>query len=464
MNYSEQQTYLVRSRLWVAFLVLVLLTPAVLCLLTADASAKTMVVFGLVIAASAISLAYTPDYLHLTVNPRKRLRWEIKIRWRIIAAALIVGLASYSNLRSVLLVLAAVAWVTAINWLDLKLPLGNYAPAYFWVTDFALVAFLLLSGLCNPLPGIALLAGAAHLSILICARKPLVWAIVMAVSAWLLMLVLKSQFGVSRELFFAGSGLVLASTGCTAWLVHRAQRWNSRNVEAALQELMEFTGYPAERVWRLWSESDQELARNWTKAALDENDSQALAEWYRQNSELYMFAISGYNLDYKRIRSNLKVLRFGRGACLDYGAGNGEVILELARRSHPAAYYDVDGVSAKFAKQRAQRRGLAVKFAHSKEALAASAQHQRFDTIFSLDVLEHLPDLEGELTFLASLLNPGGMLVFDVPAGTTKSHPMHLNHHVEVRSLLKAKGMREQRSAIYKLPFVKQEKYVFVAG
>ena len=87
-----------------------------------------------------------------------------------------------------------------------------------------------------------------------------------------------------------------------------------------------------------------------------------MAEWYRQNSELYLFAISAYNLEYKRIRSNMKVLRLARGATLDYGAGNGEILLELARRGHRATYYDVEGVTMRFARQRAANQGLAIEF------------------------------------------------------------------------------------------------------
>jgi 2-polyprenyl-3-methyl-5-hydroxy-6-metoxy-1,4-benzoquinol methylase len=95
--------------------------------------------------------------------------------------------------------------------------------------------------------------------------------------------------------------------------------------------------------------------------------------------------------------------------------------------------------------------------------LAAAGGKLGFDTVYSLDVLEHLPDLPGELDFLSSLLNPGGLLVFDVPAGATRSHPMHLNHNLDIRAHLAAKGLEESRSLLERLPFKKQEKYVFRA-
>src|SRR5262249_14529331 len=148
---------------------------------------------------------------------------------------------------------------------------------------------------------------------------------------------------------------------------------------------------------------------------------------------------------------------------LDYGAGNGEILLELARRGHRAAYYDVEGVTMRFARHRAERQRLTIDFFHTKDALAASARERGYDTVFSFDVLEHLPDLPGELTFLSSLLAPGGAFVFDVPAGSTKAHPMHLNHNLKVLAYMSSKGLKDERGLLLRLPLRKEEKFVFRA-
>jgi 2-polyprenyl-3-methyl-5-hydroxy-6-metoxy-1,4-benzoquinol methylase len=253
--------------------------------------------------------------------------------------------------------------------------------------------------------------------------------------------------------------LLVATFFSTAWLVHRAEKRNQKNIAVALQELQDFTTYPPDRIRHLWATSNQQLAENWKEAAIAPDDSDRLAEWYRQNSELYLFAISGYNLEYKRIRATLNVLKLARGACLDYGAGNGEVLLELGKRGHAVAYYDVAGETMRFARLRAQQRRVPLMFFHSKEGLTRSNCH--FDTIYALDVLEHLPDLAGELDFLSSLLKPGGLLVFDVPAGATKSHPMHLNHDLDVVTYLKARGLTDARTLRQRMPFRKEEKYFF---
>src|ERR1700742_4307354 len=117
----------------------------------------------------------------------------------------------------------------------------------------------------------------------------------------------------------------------------------------------------------------------------------------------------------------------------------------------------------RFAYERAQRQNLAIDFFHLKNELAEAGHQQGFDTVFSFDVLEHLPDLPGELNFLSSLLSPGGVFVFDVPAGSTKAHPMNLNHNLNVLEFMGRKGLIDERNLMLRLPFRKEEKYVFRA-
>lgn len=463
MNYSEQRQFLKQSQIGAAGFAVALAALAWACVAVAGASAKSEVItFGLVIIALAISLSYTPSYLHLTVNPEKASRWEFRIRWRVIGAALILGLIFTSTTRGRITVMIAVAMLCAANWAaKAVVPLRLYS-AYFWITDFALLATLLLTTKCPLLLATVLLAASAHLCIVICQKHCFPWAALVAISATVLLLVDARKQAADARAVVTLVALVLASALATAWLARRAQNHNAKNIAAAIAELADFTGYSEERIRNLWLTSNQELAGNWQKAQLADDDREGMAQWYRDNSELYMFAISGYNLEYRRIRSNLYVLKFARGRCLDYGAGNGELLLDLARLGHAVMYYDVEGRSMEFARRRAQQRGLRLEFARTQEELAA-ARERGFDTVFSFDVLEHLPDLAGELSFLSSLLSPGGRFMFDVPAGSTKAHPMHLNHNLNVFSYMSGQGLEEERSFLRKLSLKKQEKYVFRA-
>jgi 2-polyprenyl-3-methyl-5-hydroxy-6-metoxy-1,4-benzoquinol methylase len=464
VNFTEQQKYLKGSRVWSAVCVLCAIAAAAYAWKVSGITARMpVIIFALVIAALAGSLFYTPDYLHLNVNRTKRFRWQIKIRWRLIAVMLVIGLTFSSNMRGAEVVLASCAWLAIVNGLAKQVTSAEFSSLYYGVTDFVLLVTLVSTARVDFMLTAALIVASIHLALvtieLSAAGTLLVFVFASAASR--LIIHVGRIENVDRNTSLAFGVVIVVSVIATMILVARAQRQNTKNFVAAKLELKEFTGYSDDKIRELWATSNEQLAKNWQAAHMDESDREKMTEWYRENSELYMFAISGYNLEYKRIRDSIKMLKYGRGACLDYGAGNGEIILELARRGHAAIYFDVDGTSMKFARQRAERQKLAVEFFHSKEDLAASAQKRGLDTIFSFDVLEHLPDLAGELKFLASLLNPGGRMAFDVPAGSTKSHPMHLNHHLDIQAYMGSIGMVEERGLLQSIPFRKQEKYVF---
>lgn len=462
MNYLDQQRYLKQSRTQAVSSVLAWAVIAVTCaLLSSPVPPGTLVVFWMVAAAVAIGLCYLPDYLHLTVNPQKPFKWAVKVRWRIIAAVLVLGLALAGSTHARIGTLVAAGWLAAVNLLAKAWVPERFVAVCLWAGDFALISGLLLRDSLDPLLGGVLLAAAVHLAIVASEDHPYLWAVITMAASWIAIGLTWSWRRGNPRVYVALAGLVLVAGRATAWLVTRAREQNAKNVTAAISELEDFTGHPPDRIRHLWETSNQQLAENWQKAAIAADDREKLAAWYRDNSELYLFAISGYNLDYKRIRSNLKVLDLAQGACLDYGAGNGEIVLELARRGHPATYYDVDGVTMRFARRRAEQQRLSVKFFHTKDDLATSAKQRNFDTVFSFDVLEHLPDLSGELDFLSSLLAPGGIFVFDVPAGSTKAHPMHLDHRVDVFAHMRAKGLVDERGIALRLPFKKEEKFVY---
>ena len=462
MDYTEQRKFLRSSRIWGASLVLLLFGAVEACIqISKIYDPKLLPLYAAITSALAVFIYYTPDYLHLSVDPAKRSRWAVKIRWRIIAAALIISVFMAANTGERVCAAAVIFWLVVLNLFGRKVP-RRFVPLYFWLGDVALLAALLLIVRLDLLLATLLLAAAAHLAIAVADRATLPWVgLVSGVGLLLVLFAARRQY-VDTTFAAALACVLLVASLATAWLVHRANVRNAENVKASIRELNAFTAYPAERILHLWAVSNQELAKNWQLAAIAPDDRDRLKEWYRQNSELYLFALSGYNLEYKRIRSNLNMLKRARGSCLDYGAGNGELLLEVARTDR-AVYYDVEGETMRFARERARQRNLDIEFFHAKEDLAAAGKKRGFDTIFSLDVLEHLPDLPGELNFLAALLNPGGLLVFDVPAGATKSHPMHLNHDLDVVAYMRARGMKDERTLWQRLPFRKEEKYFFRA-
>src|SRR5438270_3356057 len=354
MNYRDQEKFFRGSRVWGGAVCLGFLALAAVTRLTFNGRWRTIetVAFLLASIAAAVLMYYTPDYLHLSVTPEKKRRWEINLRWRIAATALLLGLLlAPSNAGRLFAVFAGLSLAGA-NWLALKKIPPRNLPAYFWTTDLLLLFLSLVRADAGSAAILLIaLAAAAHVAIVRRQDRHLLWAAITLISGMVVVSFATGPLG--RGALLSGSLLLLEATFGTVWLVHRARQQNARNIAAAMGELIGFTGYPEDRIQELWATSNQQLAANWQHSKPAEDNREQMAEWYRQNSELYLFAISAYNLEYKRIRSNMKVLRLARGATLDYGAGNGEILLELARRGHRATYYDVEGVTMRFARQRA---------------------------------------------------------------------------------------------------------------
>src|SRR5262245_16657307 len=93
MNYRDQEKFLQGSRIWGGIVSLTFLVTAIATRIAAGGTwhAGETAVFALAAIAAAVLMYYTPDYLHLSVTPERKRSWEIKIRWRVVAAVLLLG-------------------------------------------------------------------------------------------------------------------------------------------------------------------------------------------------------------------------------------------------------------------------------------------------------------------------------------------------------------------------------------
>src|SRR6266853_2880893 len=123
MDYTEQRKFLRSSRIWGTALVLVLFAAVGACIRIGKISdPKLLALYAAITSALAVFIYYTPDYLHLSVDPAKRSRWAVKIRWRIIAAALIISVVLASNIQERAWAAVAIVWLVALNLFGRKVP------------------------------------------------------------------------------------------------------------------------------------------------------------------------------------------------------------------------------------------------------------------------------------------------------------------------------------------------------
>jgi 2-polyprenyl-3-methyl-5-hydroxy-6-metoxy-1,4-benzoquinol methylase len=410
----------------------------------------TRAAFVCLLGAIVYLLQYIPKYLYLTTDAEKKYRWYIKIRWPVCAAAFGLGLLNLRTKTDVYVFAAFVAWLALVAATAGKLGksgVKQHVSVVCFAADIVLLAILGVYGV--SLPIIGALAAVTVMLELIPTGGSIQWLNESAILAGLVLLItnIVNRHGGAKDYLYS-VGLYLSAVGFFYVQLKVARLRYENNWRNAVQALSSFSGRTVEEVSRLIRTGDDILAEKWKEAGLEQSDKEGLRQWYRNVSFYYLFALSGFHQLYKHIAFSIDVLKMANGKCLDYGAGMGDLALEFARRGHVTTYFDVDGHSKAYAEWHAEQSGIKLKFTTTREQLVDDVvKSGRFKTIVSLDVLEHLPDIENELGFLISLLEPGGKIIFSIPFGSTDAHPMHLDHDLDVLGFLASHGLRDKKSA-----------------
>jgi 2-polyprenyl-6-hydroxyphenyl methylase/3-demethylubiquinone-9 3-methyltransferase len=105
---------------------------------------------------------------------------------------------------------------------------------------------------------------------------------------------------------------------------------------------------------------------------------------------------------------------------LDIGCGAGLAAEALARRGFDVL--GVDAAGAAIAAARAHADGADLPLAYREgRAEDLLQENRRFDVITAMEVIEHVPDMDGFLAVLCRLLEPGGLLFLSTLNRTARS-------------------------------------------
>ncbi len=105
---------------------------------------------------------------------------------------------------------------------------------------------------------------------------------------------------------------------------------------------------------------------------------------------------------------------------LDLGCGGGVVSEPLARLGADLVAVDAQPDTIEIARRHAREAGLEIDF-RCTTAEALTEQGAEFDAIVSMEVLEHVADLQGFVQTCGQLLRPGGAIVLSTLNRTAKS-------------------------------------------
>jgi SAM-dependent methyltransferase len=445
MDYAQEAAFLRRYHAWAALAVLLIAASAAafairVAVYSTSADVALFVIANLAFLAAVL---YVPKYLQIRTDfNTRRVNWQVRIRWILFAMAVVYWVL-FVRPASATKFFACLAGLALVNFLARstgRRPVHGHQLAWllFFTTDLALLAYLVNA------------SGA-----------PLLYALIPTISAFLLLStagpaprtaaclvvgIYMALIAIAEAYFrsYALTWFVILGLSTLA-LSLMAKRHHERSFAMVAAELAEKFGHSETESRELIRAGSRIMAECWKKEPPNTSDPAALARWYSENSYWYLGANAEFHLTYKHVAFTLDVLRLAQGRCLDFGAGNGDLSLALARADHPTVHFDVPGTSMDFARWRAEREHLPVTFLSDTVELVETARRAgRFDTVISLDVLEHIPNVDSVLRMFNEVLAVGGRLIINIPFGETGSHPMHLNHSkLEVPAALRRMGLRD---------------------
>lgn len=211
----------------------------------------------------------------------------------------------------------------------------------------------------------------------------------------------------------------------------------TNEIKRSKEELSEFTGLSIEKVSERCYISTELVANQYRENIIKTNENPK--KFYKENKD-YIFDLTNWHIQQRRIFDTniideIKNRYPSAKKILDFGSGCGQNAIMLAEAGYDTSMTDYDGYTSEFARFRAKKRGLNIKFYDVEMPI-----QDKFDIILVFDVLEHIKDEEFEKTIhlLKSLKQDGGKILTTISFGTQGGlHPMHYDSSPEKIRLIK---------------------------
>lgn len=160
---------------------------------------------------------------------------------------------------------------------------------------------------------------------------------------------------------------------------------------------------------------------------------------FYKTTPFYIFELAFWHMTKFQREFRSEIIKSAKGDVLDFGAGIGDLCLELAKMGFNIDYADLPGSTFDFARWLFLKNGYKINMIDlSKEKF-----FKKYDTIYCIDVIEHILNPEKILEDFASHLKKDGRLIITnlKVDEILESHPMHMKVNFDNENFFNQLGL-----------------------
>jgi len=226
-------------------------------------------------------------------------------------------------------------------------------------------------------------------------------------------------------------------------LRHFYNKWNVKLDDNTINDLCDYFSLDKKNILRLLENSDRLNTDLWL--SINPKSEIEIKNFYHE-TPFYIFNLTFWHAKKEQQKIRSEIIGMSKGRVLDFGGGVGDMSIMASQKGLEADYADIPGRTFNFAKRMFKRKNCNIFMID----LEKDKIDKKYDTIFCIDVIEHIVNPKKTLGDLVGLLNDGGYLfITALNIAPDKNNPTHLVFDFDAKAYLKLLGMTEG-----KMPFL----------
>ncbi|OGZ72554.1 MAG: hypothetical protein A2908_01635 [Candidatus Staskawiczbacteria bacterium RIFCSPLOWO2_01_FULL_38_12b] len=216
------------------------------------------------------------------------------------------------------------------------------------------------------------------------------------------------------------------------WIWHQ---WNIKLEEDLIRYLMEYFSINRKVTMRLLKSGGLLSADLWY--ALNPKTTEEIKSFY-QETPFYVFNLIFWHATREQRVLRSEIIGLAKGKVLDYGGAVGDMCMMAADKKLEVDYADLPGRTFNFAKWLFKKKGYNILMID----LSLDKISQKYDTIFCIDVIEHVICPKELLKdFVDHLHNNGQLMITELDPTIHEGVPFHFELGFNGEEYLKSLGM-----------------------